>query len=71
MIIDKTFYLFNWLSPSDAYIRHQTRSSLSHAIISGNAGLLTFGPLPVYFNDIWINIKHYALKKMHLKMQST
>ena len=40
------------------------------AIIWTNAGLLSIGPLRVYFSENLIKIQHFLLKKMHVKMSS-
>ena len=49
----------NCLSPD----RHQ-------AIIWTNAGLLSIGPLRIYFSENLIKIQQFSLKKMHVKMSS-
>ena len=40
------------------------------AITWSNAGILLIGPLGTNFSEIWIGIKTYSLKKIHLKMSS-
>ena len=49
----------NGLSP----VRHQ-------AIISTNHGLLLLEPLGTKLSEIWIKMKHFSHKKMHLKTLS-
>ena len=41
------------------------------AIIWTNPGLLLIGPLARNFSEIWIKIRQFAYKRMHLKMSST
>ena len=40
------------------------------AIIWANAGLLSIGPLRIYFSENLIKIQQFSLKKMHVKMSS-
>ena len=40
------------------------------AIISTNVGILSTGPWGRNFNEIFIKIRQYSFKKMHLKMSS-
>ena len=40
------------------------------AIIWTNAGLLSIGPLRVYFSENLTKIQQFSLKKMHVKMSS-
>ena len=40
------------------------------AIIWTNAGLLSIGPLRIYFNDNFFRIQQFSLKKMHVEMSS-
>ena len=39
-----------------------------HAIIWTNAGLLSIGPLLIYFSENLIKIQQFSLRKMHMKM---
>ena len=40
------------------------------AIIWTNAGLLSMGPLRIYFNENFIKIQQFSLKKMHVTISS-
>ena len=69
----------HWLMFIGTYMYQWTQLSLVQIMachlfgtmpLSELAGILLSGELLTNFNEIWIKIQQFSLKKMHLKMQS-